>query len=821
MHKYRLLIALFALCSSELVASDNEFYITNTFFEGEEVLFFSENRGGAIVVIDGGKLFLMSKQQEFTEVTQHFSQQIRMDISSVESVNEQTFYIGTNQNSLHLYSNGDVASIQDINNGFPSQINSIDFKGSSYNTPMVMVATDHNVYVSSDLENFEPYNLSYTKSTTFYGDRDLILLTEYPFCTQVPGDLGLQYSFSSNTVLFRVHENDTISFETLNDVMIARRGFGSWPYNSYAMYATENGVYTQHVHSCSKEVFRHYDNIETYDFELIKGALENQIIMTASESGLSYLEASAVYFDIYNPEYIQVSDVQNPRSVEYSRFHNNIWVGTTSGLKLLQQDNLIRESFEVEIEDIDTIKFCQNEGWWLSTRLNDQFDMQWYRNGEIIEGAISTRYQAFEEGTYSIRYSENQEFNQHDVAYLLLDSDFEERINKETNSVLCPNDTHTTLRFDPIDSRHEYSWYSVQRGLEYENDHNPNFFSATEEGDFYFTATNCNGFTYTSDTINVIKSMLQNPEFSSSIAGSRFCAGDTIFFREDVEVVDFEWRADNSYAGNDPHLVLTKELSEARIELRVRDELGCQASVTSEIDYVLEPPFIPSNELSFEGCDSTGFNIYLNVPFGSKAIWEGDTNGVLLDAMIGVYPVTLTNEVCPDFNDLFYIDLYDPLPFSVTDTLFQVGDTLKIPQNIYLSSLDPLLEFNTNGYYYFLTSDIEQVVSLKIVYGGVCMREYDLNIHFVDQILSAEMKEADFAIYPNPAINSLDIRTQGHKVESIELIDMMGKKISFNVSKNQDLSIHVQLPSGLKAGTYIIRLNYVNGHSAFQKVIIE
>ena len=411
---------LLAICSLATFAQENNFYISNTFFKGQKVLMFSESRGGAVVVLEGNTIYIMNRNQEFSEVTALFSDEIRNNINCIQAINENIFLIGTLNNSLIKYSEGIVTNLKDLNPALPSKINSIDFDGTSLNAHY-MVATSNGLWGSNDLETFNNLDWSYTKDAKMFGGRQSILLTEYPYCTEVPGQFGLEYSYFGNATLFRLFENEGFEIQNLNDVTYAKRGFGSGTYNTYAYYATENGIYAQHINSCSKDTTSHFKNTSVYDLEIISSGLTKSTIMAASDSGLLYTESSnGTYFNVYDPQYFILDGIDSAFSVNYSVYHNVIWVGTNTGLLQVFDEQLSQQSLEPDTSNFKTANLCaEEEGMLLSIEMNDQLDRQWYYNGEKIEGAVANHYYAKEPGLYSIKYVyQNQEF-EFDIAYIL------------------------------------------------------------------------------------------------------------------------------------------------------------------------------------------------------------------------------------------------------------------------------------------------------------------------------------------------------------------------------------------------------------------
>lgn len=814
----RLLFSFIILFHLSFFATTNHFYISQTFFQDQEVLFLSENRGSTVVVLKSSEVFLLDKELEVQSITQLFPTGVINDISCIEAINETTFLFGTNNHSLFLYENGQIISLKELNPELPQKINSIDFRSGNFQEPTTLVATETNVYGSYDLKNYSPYTFDFAQNTHFFGSRNLILLDEYPYCQEVPGEFGMQFTYFSGVSLYRIFDSDTLGFDRLNDVIISKAGSGSDTFNSYAHYGTDQGLYTQHIYSCdNRRIYRHDINFEVFDLEVIEAGLPKTAWFIAGEDGLYFKEET----DVVDPTYHKIANISGANAIKYSRFHNHIWVATTSGLVLLSSDDLIRESFEPGTIEYDTVEFCKDEGFFLGVDLNDQLDIQWFRNDTLVDGAISRTLTAYKEGLYSVKYGENEDSMETvPVALVRLDSIFNEKI-VEKDYIICPEDNGIRVEFEYHDAWHEYQWYSVERGLEDQFSGGYNNIYVEKAGKYYFKATNCNDFIFISDTVEVIESQLEQPYFENDIRESDFCEGDTLWVSGTDNAVNFYWNNSNE---NLPYILLTPNMSDDYLYVRTEDIYGCEFDASVKIDDVLEPPYLSEDQLFQYICDTAGY-IYFDIAYGSEAIWEGYLNHDYFQVTEGVYPVTVSNGVCPDLQTEVTISEFDPVPYAKGDTLILIGDTLKFPTSDLLPFyLNEHVKISKDRSYLYSTSLISDTIiaefSFYSPFPSYCVKRYSMEVKFVDQILSLN-DLSDFKIFPNPADKEITV-TGLKDIRSIYLADPSGRyvldlKIINKASNRQTIMI----PETLKPGIYFLRIEDENSPPFIRKVIIK
>ncbi len=821
---------LMVVCSLASFGQENNFYVSNTFFDGQKVKLFSENRGGAVVILEDNTIHLMNRSSEFSEVTGLFTEEIRNNINCIQSINENLFLIGTQNNSLIKYDEGVVTSLKDLNPALPSQINSIDFNGTSFYAYCCLIATSNGIWGSNDLKTFSNLDWSYTTDAKMFGGHQSILLTEYPYCTQVPGQFGLQYSYYGNVTLFRLFENEGFDIQKLNDVTYAKRGFGSGTYNTYAYYATESGIYAQHVNSCSKDTTSHFKNTAVHDLEIVSSGLTKSVMMAASDSGLLYTEAIiGSYFNVYGPQYFMINGIDSAFSVKYSMYHNVIWIGTDNGLLQVTDDQLTPQSLKPETIEFDTIDFCLKEGTHLYVNINDQLDREWYRNGEKIEGALSRAYYTHEEGLYSIKYTYEEQEYDIDVAYVRLDSTFNERISKQ-DYIICPTDRYILIRVDNFEyDEHDYNWYSVERGLEWEAGNENYYYAAEEGGHYYFISTNCNGYSYRSDTVEVIKSQLAQPYFDSEFVEGSHCVGDTIIVNGIENAEKYFWWVDYDPVGNynEPYIVLELDNSEDDLIVTTSDENGCKLTARADLGYVLEQPSLSTSQLTTYICEPEA-PVYFDVPFGSSVIWEGYSDGETYEVGPGSYPVTISNEVCRDFNTIVQIDYFNPLPELDLDSVYVlVNDTLKI-------SIDPSetiywywpVQRSADQSFLFITSTELDTIQAQIVYPSPdCSKNYSFDVYFVDVLppgvlpLGVDHDISTINIYPNPTSDGVKIETVWSNITHIQLLDLNGT-IILNQGVENDKSFFFDFPPNLNNGVYVIQV-FTRDYNITRRIIVN
>lgn len=811
-----LLNSLFSIC----LAQENNFYISNTYFSGEQIKYFSENRGGAVVVLQNGGIYLMNRNQEFTEVSQLFSGDILSDITCVESVDENFFYLGTENHSLFAYQSGEIINLKQNNPELPDRINSIDLKTNKFETKLIL-ATNDNIWASKDFKNFSKRPLTYTNETRFFGGRESILLTDYPYCENVPGNYGIQYQYFSGTVLFRMFEDSLFTLETLNDIAYTGTRNGTFYTNAY--YGTDRGLYSHRIRSCGTDTAVHFQDLRVNDLLLISNQLPISTLFVASDSGLYFSENP----NPTDPTYHLLEGIEKVYTVDYSRFHNKVWLGTNEGLKVLEEDDFAQESLRPEIPEFTSLKLCREDGLFLYSNLNDQLDIQWYRDGVKIMDAISTNHFTQEEGLYSVSYTFEDSTYFVDIAEVTLDTDLPGRISIVDNTI-CPNENSAIIEIANFEFyKHSYSWYSEENGLEFEAGTGTRSFSARKAGNYYFIATNCNGLTYKSQTVVVNESELEEPFFPDSLKNTNFCIDDTLWVQGAANAVEYTWNYE--FTSNNPYYLLDEiNNSSQGVYVTAKDEYGCSLSTSTDIGSVLEQPYLPATDFYRYICEPQDF-VTFNLPYGSFARWEGYQNGESQKVGPGVYSVEISNDVCPVYETNVQIEYFDPYPtLNIDDTTLFVGEKLEIAlSDDFILNWSSIFQRNNNTIY--ALSTIPDSIRAQIFtiatddqYKGIhdCSKVYEFDIIFVEAPpLSLTNNGISINIYPNPVNNTANIEVNHKEIYMAELYNLQGQLVQsskFEAAKAVKMRVSDYLPSG----TYILKITTNDFDELVRKVFL-
>ncbi|MEQ8878974.1 MAG: T9SS type A sorting domain-containing protein, partial [Cyclobacteriaceae bacterium] len=452
--------------------------------------------------------------------------------------------------------------------------------------------------------------------------------------------------------------------------------------------------------------------------------------------------------------------------------------------------------------------------------LNDQLDIQWYRDGILIEGAISSTIHSDVPGHYSVIHNE-YENDTLDIAYLRLDSTFTMFLLDQEYKI-CPGENKPILSaINGYDGDYEYKWFSVERGLE--SDWNNPYHTAENGGNYYFTATNCNEYTYISDTVFVHESPLTQPYFDYQNRPT-LCEGDTLFVSGAEQAVTFQWRVEREDVENynKPYIIPTTENSGDDIYLTIFDGYGCDLSTSTTIGSVYKTPFLSQEDLTQFICSDVDFiGLWLPGEYGAEFDWEGEKNGSLNPIGAGTYPIRVTNGVCPDFTGEVDVRLFDPFPAYKEVIYVLIGDTLKIP-------IDPsqppgfwnsTVKIDDTESFLYVTSDQEDILFPAITYSQQCYLELNFEVRFVEEILGLD-DQNNLNIYPNPAKSYIIIDTKNLEFNSLSLIDLQGKQYLETQINGSGKSL-ITLPGNLTKGTYLINLFQTNGDILSRKIMVE
>jgi hypothetical protein len=98
----------------------------------------------------------------------------------------------------------------------------------------------------------------------------------------------------------------------------------------------------------------------------------------------------------------------------------------------------------------------------------------------------------------------------------------------------------------------------------------------------------------------------------------------------------------------------------------------------------------------------------------------------------------------------------------------------------------------------------------------------NLGTHTCDCFLSVgENKLNTVSIYPNPSVNGVLYINTNNAIESIEVVDLLGKVVAKEIRNDQSTAAVVTLTDKLRKGAYLVRVNFADKSSSQQSIIIE
>ena len=96
-----------------------------------------------------------------------------------------------------------------------------------------------------------------------------------------------------------------------------------------------------------------------------------------------------------------------------------------------------------------------------------------------------------------------------------------------------------------------------------------------------------------------------------------------------------------------------------------------------------------------------------------------------------------------------------------------------------------------------------------------------LGSHTCDCFLSVnENKLNTVSVYPNPSSNNVIYVSTNNVIETIEVVDLLGKVVAREVKNDQSMAAVVST-NDLKKGAYLLRINFTDKSSSQQSIIIE
>lgn len=77
----------------------------------------------------------------------------------------------------------------------------------------------------------------------------------------------------------------------------------------------------------------------------------------------------------------------------------------------------------------------------------------------------------------------------------------------------------------------------------------------------------------------------------------------------------------------------------------------------------------------------------------------------------------------------------------------------------------------------------------------------------------------NLVLYPNPAKNTVSLRSENFEIESVAILDLNGSLINnYNTSNNKNLVLDV---SSLNSGVYFVKITAVNGMQSYKKLLVN
>ena len=78
---------------------------------------------------------------------------------------------------------------------------------------------------------------------------------------------------------------------------------------------------------------------------------------------------------------------------------------------------------------------------------------------------------------------------------------------------------------------------------------------------------------------------------------------------------------------------------------------------------------------------------------------------------------------------------------------------------------------------------------------------------------------AVISLYPNPAAESFIVKSRNQKMKTISMYSLQGQQVFENQVNSSE--VELQLDARLASGVYILKINFVDGSSYSQRLILE
>lgn len=788
--------------------SQNDFFPDTTLLAERSIKLLDFASSDGVAVSADNEVFLIASDLQISDLTAAFADFSDSEFLAVAYFDPSLFFIGTKEDSLLLYRDGNVVRIGADKGLIAAEINSLRKDGAQ-----LLLGTEKGLYVSdSSYNEFYPYHYGPSDRRTILQSKNphstMYMIEQDSYCGNISDHEFINLRMEGVYVTGLYTEEALKDQEKIRDVLLLYSGGQMiWNYSDF-IFGSNFGLRWNSL--CDKNIHTLLDSTSVNDLLLYKLHREfdfPDVIFVATDNGAYIIDR------IYNINEMQVNSIGSlagrkvhSLAMKDANCDHSVWMGTESGLvKYTSADQQV--SYSRPIPEYYERDWCQGDYYSMGPIRSGNFNYQWIRNGEPVADATSAVFTVVEPGFYQLVYSNCHLHDTLDVATYHYYEELNTELNVGSDLEFCANQTMNISA--PYGLDQTYQWYKddeVIAGATYR------YLEVRESGTYQYKTWNCNDVSAFSEHVEVVIHPAESPVLDPSYLKDSFCEGDTVKLIEpeaNVSILWWDYRGRN-YNSFDDKTYFVLSVAERPNYVKFTTEDGCEEQLYIPTFDVQEPPVmvLPEDTVLLCGNITEFYSVYTS--YGNTYWSDGETGGRVFEEA-GLYTVYAeTYSGCRSSVDSVVVFRHPVPEFElISDTSLYFGDSLLIegPEgydeyywNNRLASKDFFFKPAKTGLFHLQ-------LTLFNEYGCQNTEYVTIMVSAREHSVLGTTKTTGPKISPNPVSDLLSI--QGIHLTTttpMKIFTLAGKEVTrFVKTTNNQLDVSV-----LDRGVYLL---YADGHS--------
>lgn len=631
----RSMFFLFTLTLIIPALGQSDFFLDTVLLTDHSVSLIEFSTSGGVAVTDDGQVFIISLEDEVTEVTEVFQPFNPSSFTALLMIRENMFFAASSSGQLFKYENGQVEQWDESYGFAASRVNSIGRVNHSF-SGKVVIGTDLGLYTfSTDFTNVSltDYYDGYNVDVFTDGPRcSLFDINKDTYCSNIP-EHSLVVSGPTFTVEtgYITHEEYSMEDSIHDATSIKRPGLSNSYYFS-VITATNHGLRGKRLSECTNpNVITWIENDTVYDLEYYStiSGFSNlpEILFVASATGGYFFNDPSSNFYEMELDTIPELTEHSVSSISSVDCENSIWFGTDSGISRYRM--LTGDPEYLNPGNVEEIAHCAGEMHYVNAPSNLSFNYQWLKDGVLLNDSIKSYLNTDEYGFYQVIVSNCFLTDTLDIATIFHNEAVNNEISYNGQLSTCPDSyliLETTYAYDQT-----YQWYLNNNAIDGAVYHN---YSPLESGSYKVEAFNCNSISDFSETLEVIIYPAETPVLDPNYAKDSYCTGDTVKIlapEMDMEITWSDYWGSEFSAYNDQTYFIFHEYDVPNYVSFLSD-MGCTGTLNLPYFNVENLPFAEYSEDTIAICEANPVYIYVNASApvrwsaGIRQVYRGSWN---------------------------------------------------------------------------------------------------------------------------------------------------------------------------------------------------